>query len=165
MRGCHRAGDGQAKAQPVGVPGALIKPPERFEQGDRGLAGNLPAAVGDLDRPDAVQAPGLDPHPTARQVCAAPRCRPGALGATRRHAGAQFLTESLLLSLRGGIAGAAAGAAATAGYAAATGQAAVVPLDAVAGGIVVAISAGVLAGAYPAFRAARLAPADALRAS
>ena len=59
----------------------------------------------------------------------------------------------------------ATGAAATAGYAAATRQAAVVPLDAVAGGIVVAISAGVLAGAYPAFRAARLAPADALRAS
>ena len=50
-----------------------------------------------------------------------------ALGATRRHVGAQFLTESLLLAAGGGIAGVALGALVTAGYAASQGWQAVVP--------------------------------------
>jgi putative ABC transport system permease protein len=87
-----------------------------------------------------------------------------AVGATRRHVAVQFLAESLVLSLLGGIAGVTLGSAATAGYAAATGQAAVLPPAALAGGIGVALAVGALAGAYPAARAARLAPADALRA-
>jgi len=56
------------------------------------------------------------------------------------------------------------GAAATAGYAIASGQPTVVPPASVAVGIGVAIGAGALAGVYPATRAARLAPAEALRA-
>jgi putative ABC transport system permease protein len=86
-----------------------------------------------------------------------------ALGATRRHVSVQFLSEALLLSAAGGVAGVLLGAAVTAAYDAARGWEIVVPVVGLAGGVAAALVIGAVAGLYPAARAARLAPTDALR--
>jgi putative ABC transport system permease protein len=88
-----------------------------------------------------------------------------ALGAARRHIAVQFLSESLLLSALGGVAGAVLGAAATYATAGARGWQALVPAAGVWGGLVAALAIGTVAGLYPAVRAARLNPTDALRTS
>jgi putative ABC transport system permease protein len=85
-----------------------------------------------------------------------------ALGATKGHIRIQFLSESILLALTGGLAGVLAGAAATASYAHAKGWAVVVPPAAWAGGIGAAVAIGALAGLLPAIRAARMSPTQAL---
>ena len=85
-----------------------------------------------------------------------------ALGATKGHIRTQFLAESILLTLTGGLAGVLAGAAATAIYAHAKHQQAVIPTHAWAGGIAAAIGIGALAGLLPALRAARMSPTQAL---
>ena len=86
-----------------------------------------------------------------------------ALGATRRHIRLQFLVEAVLLAAAGGAGGVLLGSAVTAGYASSRGWTVAVPMGALAGGIGVALAVGALAGLYPAARAARLAPADAVR--
>lgn len=86
------------------------------------------------------------------------------LGATRGHIRIQFLAESLLLSALGGLGGALLGIAVTTGYAAYQDWPAVVPLWATAGGMAATLLIGGCAGVYPAWRAARLSPTEALTA-
>jgi putative ABC transport system permease protein len=86
-----------------------------------------------------------------------------ALGATRAHIAAQFIAESALLALLGGIAGALLGGFATTGYAYLRNWTAVVPGSALAATVAAALAVGTVAGVYPALRAARLSPAEALR--
>lgn len=86
-----------------------------------------------------------------------------AIGATRHHIRSQFLTEALIISTSGGLAGTAIGVVVTAVYATTQGWSIVIPPSAVAGGLAAAIVIGAVAGLYPAARAARLAPTEALR--
>jgi putative ABC transport system permease protein len=85
-----------------------------------------------------------------------------ALGATRRHIRLQFLIESVLLSLLGGLAGVVMGLTITLSYASYRGWPLVLPVPALVGGVLCAVLVGAVAGLYPARRAARLAPTEAL---
>ena len=81
-----------------------------------------------------------------------------ALGGTRAHIRRQFLTEALMLSALGGLAGVLLGIAVTAAYAGSQGWAIVVPVEAMIGGFLSALIIGAVAGLYPAMRAARPGP-------
>ncbi|MFF4789463.1 ABC transporter permease [Streptomyces sp. NPDC001276] len=85
-----------------------------------------------------------------------------ALGATSGQIRGQFVSESLLLSALGGLGGTVLGTAITATFASVRGWPTEVPLWATAAGIAVTLAIGALAGLYPAVRAGRLAPAQAL---
>ncbi|GGT96641.1 MULTISPECIES: ABC transporter permease [Actinomadura] len=84
------------------------------------------------------------------------------LGATRGQIRLQFLAESQLLAVLGGVGGVAAGIVVTAVFAMTQGWPTVVPVWAMAGGILATLVIGGVAGLYPALRAARLAPTEAL---
>jgi putative ABC transport system permease protein len=88
-----------------------------------------------------------------------------ALGATRRHISTQFLTESAVLAALGGIAGLALGAGATEIYALTKNEPFVVPLYALVAAPIAGFAIGAVAGLYPAAKAARLSPTEALRAT
>src|SRR5262249_17909040 len=86
-----------------------------------------------------------------------------ALGAGRRPGAGPFLTESLVLTVAGGMAKVVIGVAATVPMASLRGWATLVPTDAIWGGPAIAAAVGAMAGLYPALRAARQPPVDALR--
>jgi putative ABC transport system permease protein len=86
-----------------------------------------------------------------------------AIGASRRHIGEQFLAEALLLATLGGIAGTIIGVTATAIYALSQHWGVQIPGLALYGGVGAALAIGAIAGLYPATRAARLSPTEALR--
>ncbi|NUS73189.1 MAG: ABC transporter permease [Corynebacteriales bacterium] len=84
------------------------------------------------------------------------------LGATRGQIRTQFLAESLLLAALGGAGGVLLGALVTAGYSAYQMWPIVVPAWALAGGLGSTLVIGAIAGLYPAIRASRLSPTEAL---
>lgn len=86
-----------------------------------------------------------------------------ALGATEGQIRTQFLAESILLAVAGGVVGVLAGVVATAVYASSKGWAVVIPVEAWSGGIASAMVIGAFAGLVPAVRASRMAPTVALR--
>ena len=85
-----------------------------------------------------------------------------ALGATRRHIRTQFLSEAILLSLLGGVVGIALGVISTAIYASTKHWGVVIPPLAWGGGIGASVVIGAVAGLWPALRAARMSPTEAL---
>jgi putative ABC transport system permease protein len=86
-----------------------------------------------------------------------------ALGARRRDILTQFLTEATTLSLSGGLLGIALGIGLALLVGAISPLPAAVSLPAVGLGIVMSCVIGIFFGSYPAWRAARLDPIEALR--
>jgi putative ABC transport system permease protein len=86
-----------------------------------------------------------------------------ALGATRREIMFQFLVEAATLTLVGCIVGMAVGALIAWGIRTFSPIPATVPLMAVVAAVIVSILTGVLFGLYPASKASRMDPVEALR--
>jgi len=85
------------------------------------------------------------------------------VGATRRDVLLQFLVETLLMTIGGGLIGIVSGAAVSIVISAFAGWATHVSPLAVALGFVVSVAVGLTFGLYPALKAAGLEPVDAMR--
>ena len=86
-----------------------------------------------------------------------------AIGARRLHVLLQFLAEAIFLSVSGGLAGIVMGIACSVGISLMAGWLAPISLTAVFGGFLFSAAVGAFFGYYPARKAARLDPIDALR--
>ncbi|WP_298222711.1 ABC transporter permease [Acidocella sp.] len=86
-----------------------------------------------------------------------------AIGAQRLHVLLQFLAEAVFLSVTGGLAGILLGITMSAGITFFAGWPAPVSFMAIAGGFLFSVAVGIFFGLYPARKAARLNPIEALR--
>jgi putative ABC transport system permease protein len=87
-----------------------------------------------------------------------------AVGATRRQIATQFMVESLVIGLLGGLIGSSLGVLAVVGVSIVRGWDPVADPMLAIGGALLGAAVGLLAGWFPARRAARIEPVDALRA-
>lgn len=88
-----------------------------------------------------------------------------ALGSSRAAVATVFLVEGLLLGFLGGLAGSALSAVVVVGVSFMSGWSAFLNLWWIAAGPIIGLSVGLVASAYPAWRAARVQPAIAVRSN
>jgi putative ABC transport system permease protein len=86
-----------------------------------------------------------------------------AIGATEGDVQRQFLTEAVVMSLIGGVVGIVVGVIASFTIASTAGWPILISGGAIAGATLVAMAIGIFFGYYPAQKAARLDPIEALR--
>ena len=85
------------------------------------------------------------------------------LGAKNSRIVAEFLAESTLICIIGSVIGSAAGILSGYGIALAVNENYIIRPDVIAVSIVISAVIGMLSGSYPAYKAAKMRPVDALR--
>ena len=85
------------------------------------------------------------------------------IGATRREIRYQFLLESIVLSGIGGLVGVFLGTGITLGYTNYTNIVFSIPVWQIFGAVLLALLIGAISGVYPAIKASKIQPAEAVR--